>query len=60
MIMVTLVPQNNNSIRMAMNQRQGFTIGPPVDIAILKFRVRKRKDSDSLTTWAAERQHLET
>ena len=47
MIMVTLVPQNNNRIRMTMNQRQGFTIGLPADIAILKFQVRKRKDSDS-------------
>ena len=47
MIMVTLVPQNNIRIRMTMNQRQGFTIGPPVDIAILKLQMRQRKDPDS-------------
>ena len=47
MIMVTFRPQNHSGIRMTMNQRQSFTVGPPVDIAILKFQVRKRKDSDS-------------
>ena len=43
MIMVTLVRQNNNSIRMTMNQGQSFTIVPPVNIATLKLQVRKRK-----------------
>ena len=43
MIMVTFRPQNHYGIRMTMNQRQSFTVGPPVDIAILKFQVRKRK-----------------
>ena len=30
-----------------MKQGQGFIKGPPVNITILKFQVRKRKDSDS-------------
>ena len=30
-----------------MNQGQGLTIGPDVNIAILKFPLRKRQDSDS-------------
>ena len=51
MIMITLVPQDDNGIRMTMNQWQGFPIGPPVDIAILKLQVRKRQDSDSLKHW---------
>ena len=51
MIMVTFVPQNDNGIRMTMNQRQRFPISTPVDIAILKLQVRKCQDSDSFKQW---------
>ena len=50
-IMVTLVPQNNNGIRMTMNQRQRLPISPPVDISILKLQVRECQDSNSLKQW---------
>ena len=51
MIMITLVPQNDDGVRMTMNQRQCFPVGPPVDIAILKLQVWKRQNSDSFQQW---------
>ena len=49
-----------------MNQRQGLTKGPPVDIAVLKLQVRKRKDPDSFdhglqsgSMWRSGRMNLQ-
>ena len=47
MIMITLAPQNDDGVRMTMNQRQCFPVGPPVDLAILKLQVWKCQNSDS-------------
>ena len=51
MIMITLVPQNDNGVRMTMNQWQCFPVSPPVDIAILKLQVWKCQNSDSFQQW---------
>ena len=51
MIMITLVPQNDDHVRMTMNQRQCFPVGPPVDIEILKLQVWKCQNSDCFQQW---------
>ena len=51
MIMITLAPQHDDGVKMTMNQRQRFPVGPPVDIAILKLQVWKCQNSDSFQQW---------